>query len=61
LKWNHPFLKEEYFVANTYIWKKIEKNHKLKFQENITTIIIAIDYNFDETFKNMSLEKFKIV
>jgi hypothetical protein len=36
--------------------KNSKKNHKLIFQENITTIIITSDYNFEETSENMSPE-----
>jgi hypothetical protein len=35
------------------------KTFEIFFQESITTIIIIINYDFEETFENMSPEQFK--
>jgi hypothetical protein len=40
----------------SFFQKALKKNHKLKFQETITTIIITSDYNFEETSEKMSLK-----
>jgi hypothetical protein len=53
------FFLREYFVPKKKFLKKLEKNHKLIFQESITTMSISTDYNFEETSINMSPEQFK--
>jgi hypothetical protein len=41
--------------------KKLQKNHKLIVKENISTIITTIDYNFEESSKNVAPKQYKIV
>jgi hypothetical protein len=55
-KGNVLLYKEIFCCKYSFFKKTFEKNHKLIFQENITTIIITSDYNFEETFENMSPE-----
>jgi hypothetical protein len=39
----------------------LQKNHKLIVKENISTIITTIDYNFEESSKNVAPKQYKIV
>jgi hypothetical protein len=56
LQMESSFFKKRIFcgIYIYIIWFFSEKNYKLNSQERIATIIITIDYNFEETFKNMS-------
>jgi len=53
------FFIRKYFITHTHIEIYIRiynspKNHKLNFKERIGTIIIITEYNFEETFENVS-------
>jgi len=39
----------------------LQKNHKLIFKENISTIITTIDYNFEGSSKNLAPKEYIIV
>jgi hypothetical protein len=47
--------------ATSFILKHSQKNHKFIFKEKIGTLITITNYNFEETFENVSLEQSKIV
>jgi hypothetical protein len=54
-----PFI---YLQNATSFFKNIhKKNHKFKFKKKIGTLITITNYNFEDTFENVSLEQSKIV
>jgi hypothetical protein len=50
----HPFLKRKFFPK--YFILKISKKFTNYFKIYIASIIITIDYNFEDTFENVSSE-----
>jgi hypothetical protein len=53
------FFKEN-ILSQLFFLEPFKKYHKLIFQESITTVIITIDYNFEETFENINCFGFLI-